>query len=103
MENTFDPPIEVAGRESHSAQEVDVSSQRWLWGALLFLGVVWFCIFYFEVINTLLGARRQLVNQMVDPVILWLASGAVRKIQMIASSLLIVLSIARLRRPRGSN
>ena len=101
--DTYDPPIEAAVRESNSAQEVDASSQGWPWGGLLFLGVVWFCILYFEVINTLLGVRRQLVNATIDPVIFWLASGAVRKIQLIASSLLICVSITRLLRPGGAN
>ena len=104
MENdTYDPPIEAAVRESNSAQEVDASSQGWLWGGLLFLGVVWFCILYFEVINTLLGVRRQLINATIDPVICWLVSGAMRKIQLAALSLLICVSISRLLRSSGSN
>lgn len=78
--NSCDPPMEAAGRESRSSREADVASQRWLGGALLFLGVVWFCILYFEVINILLGVRPQLVNKTVDPVIFWLASGVRRKI-----------------------
>ena len=86
--NTCDPSIEAAVRESIPAQEVDSSSQRWLWGGLLFMGVVWFCILF---------------NATIDPVIFWLASGAMRKIQLAACGLLIVASITRLQRRGGSN